>query len=160
MGKETEGSAEIESDGIVILNRHFLTDERIIKRLLSKEDFEIVVPSIIIIDTSAPSEQQKDHFSTSESLSDEPTGGIKSTIPTGSPSEATILAIRQAGFWTEKGEAPIAIVDQTTDKGLQKAWYQLADRHNFKPGDQILVTPVTKHYYGGGECETYQLAPR
>jgi len=146
----------------VLLDEHFLTDKRIIKKLIEGgENLEVLLFSgdNVVIDCSAPKEQQHDFFSTAASLINEPTEGIKSIEETGKPSEATILAIRQARFF-EGREAPIAIVDQKTEKGQQKAWYCLTQMHNLKPGDHVSVTPVTEHYYSGGRCETYRLSPR
>jgi hypothetical protein len=162
MRQEIKNLPERIDNNLVLLGNRFLMDESIIKKLIeSQEDFPIILfgSDNIIGDNSIPVEQQHDFFSTSASLSGEPTEGIKETKEDGAPARATILAIRRARYFDETKPVSIAIVEQSTEKGLRKAWYCLPEQYIFKQGDFVLVTPITEYYYGGGERETYRLTP-
>ncbi len=165
MASETENLSKIEEaeaeDGSIFLGDHALTNNLIIKRLIEdKRDFSVILFSSdnARIDGSAPLEQQHDFFSTSASLSHEPTGGIKEIKETGEAVKAIILATRQASFYNESTrKVPIAIVEQLAKKEPQKAWYCLPENHSFKPGDRVSVSPVTKYYRDGSYCKTHRL---
>jgi hypothetical protein len=160
MRREIEDFPEIaDEDGSITLCNRFLTNESIIKKLIeSEEDFPVTLIGMdrTIVDKRAPKEQQKDHFSTSESLRNGATEGFREIDNAGPSFEGIILVIRPAHFLGDKTEIAIAIVEQSTEKGLQKAWYCLSEYHHFKPGDHVLVMPVTEHY-SSGDCETYHL---
>ena len=71
----------------------------------------------------------------------------------GKPKEDRILNILPASEVGSEGNFPVGIF-------LSKSLIPLPEGHDFGIGDEVIITPITRHHPSGGSITKYRVTPK